>query len=152
MKKFHFSLDRVLTWRRLQCEEQRAILDRLVREKNSIAKRANAIHAERRSFEHDLAHGMHFEARHVATLPHWQAQVKHRLVAIAGEQREADVRVAQAELLLRGAERAVKLLERLRERRVATWETELAREEEAFAAEAFLARCIRLRRAGPAGA
>jgi septal ring factor EnvC (AmiA/AmiB activator) len=146
MKKFAFPLDRALNWRRLQSERERAELEKLAGEGQAIAGREKRMRSERAEQEHGLAHGLYLDSAYVATLPRWQQQVKQSLAEIAAEQRAADARVAAQREKFQETERAVRLLERLRERRLANWEMELAKEEETFAAEAYLARCIRLRR------
>lgn len=152
MKKFAFPLDRALNWRRLQSDQERTSLEKLTGEGQAIAVREKRVRSERAEQERGLAHGLYLDSAYVATLPRWQQQVKQSLLDIAAEQRAVDARVATQREKFQEAERAVRLLERLRERRVASWESERAKEEETFAAEAYLARCIRLRRSNPAGA
>ncbi len=152
MKKFSFPLDRALNWRRLQSDQERAMLEKLTGEGQAIATREERMRRERAEQEDGLARGLYLDAAYVSTLPRWQMQVKQRLTEMAAEQRVMDARVAEQREKLRESERAVRLLERLRERRLGNWETELAKEEEAFAAEVYLANCIRLKRANPAGA
>ena len=152
MKKFTFSLDRVLAWRRLQLDQERAALEKLLFDHNALVQREQFVRTKRRTYEEGLARSLHFDAREVVTLPQWQSQVLKSLSALASEQQQMKPRIAQQQEKIREAERKVKLLERLRERRHDAWKIELGKEEEAFAAEAYLARCIRLRRVNPAGA
>lgn len=152
MKRFSFPLDRVLAWRRLQAEQERAILDRLVGQAEAIGRRSEEVRSARRSYEQSLSRALHFDAVDVVTLPHWQAQLKKSLGILAAEQQQVQQRVEQQRAKVREAERVVMLLERLRDRRLQAWQKELAREEETFAAEAYLAGCIRLKTSTRQGA
>ena len=145
MKTFSFSLDRVLAWRRLQLEQERAALQKLLADAQTLAHRAQAVQENRRAYERSLSRALHFDAFEVATLPHWQSQVKHVLTTLAGELQQLEIRLDHQRARHRAAEQKVKLLERLRDRRLGAWRLELSKEEEAFATEAHLAGCFRLK-------
>jgi len=146
MQRFQFSPERTLAVRRLQREQERAALLKCHAERAAIARQEQAIRAERQSVEEAIARSLTIDASQVGTLAGWQARVRAALTHIAGMIRQADERIAQQQARLQEAERRVKLLERLRERRLAAWQTEADREREALAAEAYLARLIRERR------
>ncbi len=152
MKRFSFSLDRVLAWRRLQREQEQAALEKLIAERNALAERVRQIRTDRAECRDALAHSLTLESRQVTTLPGWLAKVTNTLHSLAARSQELEGRVQRQQETLREAERQVKLLERLRDRRLTVWQTQVALEEEAFAAEAYLARCIRLKKANPTGA
>lgn len=145
MKRFSFSLDRVLTWRRLQRDQERAKLDKLLSQRAALETRAAAIRRERLALERNLSVALHFDSSSVSTMPQWQRRVSASLQATVNESRQLEPRIEQQLAQFRLREREVRLLERLREKRLQAWQAEVSREEEAFAAEAYLARCIRLK-------
>ncbi len=152
MKKFSFSLDRVLAWRRSERELVQAGMGKLIAEREALASRADSIRDERAVYERSLANALYFDGGSVQTLPHWQKRVEKSLTELAAQMVQVRVRMEQQMERLREAELKVKLLEKLRERRVSEWKTALNLEEENQAAEAYLARFARLKRAPDAGA
>jgi flagellar export protein FliJ len=146
MTKFSFPLDRVLVWRRLELEREQAMLQRLVAHRNALAAKDAALRARRIDAERLISGNRYVDAETVATLPDWQAYMKKTIAAAAGEVAIADQKAAAQQARFFQAKARVELLERLREKRLDRWQEELSREEEAFAAEAFLARSIGLRR------
>jgi hypothetical protein len=146
MKRFSFRLDRILAWRRLQRGEEQWNLQKALAEREELVRKERAVRAERSDSERTLAHALHFDAQFVSTLPHWQVRVKAVLAEMAVDAGKMEARVSAQRAKLREAERKVRLLERLREKRVEDWKTAMEREEEACAAETFLARGAREKR------
>jgi flagellar export protein FliJ len=146
MKKFDFPLDRVLVWRRLEMEREQAVLQRLVTQRNALAAKDAALRTRRLDAERLISGNRYLDPETVATLPAWQVYMKKTIAAAANEVVLAQQRVAAQQIRFSEATLRVKLLERLREKRLDHWQIELSREEEAFAAEAFLARSISLKR------
>jgi hypothetical protein len=146
VKRFSFRLDRILAWRRLQRDEEELSLQKLLGERDLLASKEIAIREEREKSEHALAHALHFDAQFVATLPYWQQRIKALLAQTAADVVKIEARVTEQRTKLREAERKVQLLERLRGQRLEDWKSEVSREEEAFAAETFLARGAREKR------
>jgi flagellar export protein FliJ len=144
MKKFSFPLDRILVWRRLELEREQALLQRLVTQRNALAAKDAALRTQRLDAERLISGNRYVDAETVSTLPAWQVYMKKTIAAAANELVLAQQRVAAQQTRFSEATRRVKLLERLREKRLDHWQIELNREEEAFAAEAFLARSITL--------
>lgn len=145
MKRFSFPLDRVLHWRKLEAERERAALQQLLVERERIQNQIAELRRNREDSRRSVAHARTLRAAEVATLHNWQTRVVRDIdQAIAGESKLTE-RIRLQHATLTEAERKVRLLEHLREKRLSEWKTEVAREEEAFAAEAFLARCIRER-------
>lgn len=152
MKKFQFSLERILVWRRLQFEQERAIFQKLLGDRDDLVKREQSIRTERREYEEKLCAATDFDYGEVVTLPNWQSRMQESVAVLIAQQENLRPRIEQQQLRVREADGRVKLLERLYHRRHSEWTAEFAKEEEAFAAEAHLARCIRLKVVKPAGA
>ena len=146
MKKFSFPLDRVLVWRRVELDREQAVLQRLLAERNALAARETEVRRQRIDSERLISANRYIDSEFVATLPDWQSYMKRTIASISEELLVADQKTAQQQARFYEAKRRVGLLERLREKRLDHWESELSHEEEAFAAEAFLARSVVLRR------
>ncbi len=131
MKAFRFRLDRVLDWRHteLDLEESRlkqmhaavAALDRERAELESNATEARRQVALRESVDARDLHALS-AFREAVDLQRQRLAVKRR-------QREAEIVTQQQKLL--EARRRCRLLENLRERRMAEWKYETQRQEEA---------------------
>jgi flagellar export protein FliJ len=146
MKKFSFPLDRVLVWRRLELEREQAVLQRMVTQRNALAAKDAALRAQRIDAERLISANRYLDSETVATLPAWQSRMKKAIATAANDLVIADQKAAAQQARFLQAKLRVELLERLREKRLDQWQIELGREEEAFAAEAFLARSIGLKR------
>ena len=152
MKKFSFSLDRVLAWRRSERELEQAALGLLFAERDALARQADNLQGERAHYQRSLANALHFDGGSVPTLPHWHARIAKSLAELGARLDQTNGRVNHQMGRLREAELKVKLLEKLRERRLAEWTKALGLEEETQAAEAYLARFARLKRTENVGA
>lgn len=138
MKKFEFRLDSALRWRDTQLQVERGKLNALLSDEVSLKESLESLGNERRSAVQCLAKEQLFsldlrslssylvgaEAR-ATTL---QEQIRQRRQAVA-EQRD---RVVQAE-------KNVKLLVKLREKRQLEWKAGFEREIESNAEESWLA-------------
>jgi flagellar export protein FliJ len=136
---FHFSLEKALDLRRLQLEleeskfqQQAAALLELDRMRERMrASRANA-EAQVRTGEWAL--GFDLAALGAFRL-HLQAKEKE----LAQRRVEGEKKLEERRNAMLEARRRCRLLERLKERRKAEWDTAFNRELEAVAAESFLA-------------
>jgi hypothetical protein len=147
MKRFSFPLDRILAWRSLQRDEEQLNLKKVLTERDELLRKERAVRDERSDSEQALAHALHFDAQFVSTLPRWQMRVKAVLIQMASDVVKMETRAVAQRAKLREAERKVQLLERLREQRLGDWKAGIEREQEAFAAETYLAQSSRLKRA-----
>ena len=143
MKRFTFTLERMATWRRLQRDQECANLEKLFTDRSTLDQQRDRIGQQREEMEKAIAYGAFLDASTVTTLPQWQKHTIASLSAISGQRQQLEARIERQQIKVREAERQVKLLERIREGRYAAWHGELLKEEEAFAAEAFLAKCVR---------
>jgi hypothetical protein len=143
MKRFHFSLERVREWRRLQLETEQERLEELLRERQSLIK-------ERESLESCLAEAESAVWIGAATDAFELRALDEFRLFIASEQRKLAQRmtachqkiVEQRQRVIEERRRAA-LLDRLRDRRHAEWQKEFDKELEALAAESYLATWVR---------
>jgi len=145
MKRFSFSLDRVLNWRRLLRDKEKAVLERLAAEHAAIVSEQTNLSRERLNTERALATGLHLDGAEISTLAAWQSSVRKSLAALSNRQKLAQDRIVKQREVLRNAERDLQLLEKLRGRKLSEWTIAASKEEEDFAAEAFLAKAVRMK-------
>jgi hypothetical protein len=140
MRSFQFRLETVLGWRRLHLDLEETRLQRLFEELRQVDLAEDRLDAEKAEADRAVLYSASVEAQELAALDRHRlhvARVKERL-----RQERADCQrriAAQREQVLK-AERDVRLLEKLRERRLVEWQTAADREQEALASELFLAR------------
>ena len=140
MKAFRFSLEKVLAWRRTQLELEQ------VRHRQRLAEVA-ALDRARAELE---AAGIQAEVQvralpivsgsDLAALGEFRRAVRARENQIAPRRAQA-AQAAETQLLhVLEAQRRVRLLEKLRDRKLVEWKAEETRELEALASESALAR------------
>ena len=139
MQAFRFRLERVLAWHRKQAQlEESRLIPRMAqvdRVQNEIA----GLKAERLMIEHGVVAGAIIDAQDFAALGFYRlrATAKELELEVELERRQKDVR-DQMEIL-KAAQRRVRLVEKLRERRAGEHAYLADRELEAVAAAAHLA-------------
>jgi hypothetical protein len=145
MTSFRFRLEKVLEWRRLQLEQeearfrqQAAALATLDRSRAEL--QAAGIRAEVQVREFRALAGADLSA-----LGAYRADVRRRETSLADQRQECARELASRQQALIEAQRRCRLLERLKERRLAEWREGLERELQELASESFLARWNRER-------
>lgn len=146
MKKFHFPLHRVLTFRRLQRDLERAALEKALGEVRRIEDLAGEIRREAESTARDVISRGQEEPLDGTQLMGFDGY-QHYLKRVAHDaeihRQRAEAAAGQQRLKLVEAERHMKVLEHLQDRAYEAWRHALSKEIEDFAAEAFLARRVR---------
>ena len=145
MKAFRFPLEKVLHWRRVQLELEEdelqrraaslAALDRARAELEAAAIRTEVMVRE----WHPVSGG------DLAALAGFRLHIRDEEQTLARRRAERQRQFEAQQQVLLEARRRCRLLERLRERRLAEWRLENDRELDQFAAECFLAGLIRQR-------
>jgi flagellar export protein FliJ len=140
MQTFRFRLARVLEWytRQYELEERRltALLAALADAKAAIA----ALLAERLSVERELLSRKSIPASDFAALGLYRLGARKRESELNGVRERCQADVEAQRLKLRAAERRVRLVEKLRERRLAEYTYEESRELEELASDAYFAK------------
>lgn len=153
MKAFHFPLEAALKWRRTRLEAEEAALARLVAERDrALAEARENLEAGARAAR-ELIGAPQAAASELWALDGYRRAVTSRARVLQERARAAERRVDAQRARLQEARRQCRLLENLKERRLAEWRQEADREVENFAADSFLARWNReARRAARASA
>lgn len=140
MQTFRFRLAKVLEWytRQYELEERRmtVCLAALADVKTAIA----ALLAERLSVERDVISRISIPAREFAALGLYRLGAKKRELDLNVARERCETEVEAQRLKLQAAERRVRLIEKLRERRVAEYVYAETRELEELASDAFFAK------------
>jgi hypothetical protein len=145
MKPFRFALERVLGWRQSQLEleetrlrQQAAALAGLDRQRAELEALGVRAEVQVRNWS-DVA------GRDLAALGGFRLYVKARETELEARRAESRQKLAAQQAAAQEARRRFRLLERLKERRLAEWQREADKDLEAVAAEAYLARWNRCR-------
>jgi hypothetical protein len=147
MQRFRFRLKNVLEWRTLQLEIEESKLQGLFAERRRREDEIAGLGEQRRNADRLLGFDT-VEGQELAALD----AHRHALVRTAARLRTAaqdcERRIAAQQVKVLEAERRVRLLDRLKERRLAEWQLEADREQETMASETFLAKWVREHKTG----
>jgi flagellar export protein FliJ len=139
MQRFRFRLESVLAWRRLHLELEETKLQRLFEELRRVDLAGQRLDAEKAQEERAVLYAASVEARELAALESYRQHVRREKERLRKERADCQARVAAQRGLVLKAERDVRLLEKLREKRLGEWQAAADKEQEALASELFLA-------------
>jgi len=140
MQSFRFRLERILAWRRKEFEAEQARLGTIAAERQRLEAAQRAILAAWDRSARDLLASGSVDGGDLAALGGFRARLERELEANARLRREAAERLSGQRARTLEAQRRVRLLEKLRERRLGEWRVSWERELESLANDAFLAR------------
>jgi flagellar export protein FliJ len=139
MRSFQFRLETVLGWRRLHLELEKTKLQRLFEELRRVDLSEERLDAEKTAADRAVLSSPRIEARELAALDAYRLHVAREKERLRKERTGCQGRVTAQQQQVIQAERDVRVLEMLRQRRLAEWQTTADREQEALASELFLA-------------
>jgi flagellar export protein FliJ len=140
VKRFVFRLESVLRWRRSLFEQEQNRLHALVAERDAILLRLKELEELRQRAEQALLEAPAVTGSELTALEAYRRRLNLERARKQQELTDCEARIEAQRQRVLEAQRRVRLLERLRERRFSEWEAELNRELEALAAESYLAR------------
>ena len=146
MKKFHFPLERVLSFRRLQRDLERAKMEKALGEIARIEEIGHEIRREAESTTRDLlgrGESEPLDGTQLMGLDDYRKYLGRMAAEVDLHRRRAEVAAANRRVKLIETERRVKVLDHLEATTRQEWKAALNKEVEDFAGEAFLARRIR---------
>jgi flagellar biosynthesis chaperone FliJ len=138
MKKFEFRLDSVLRWRDMQLQVERGKLSALLAEEAKLKHNLESLSDERRSALQCLANE-HLFSLDLRSLSSYLVGAEARAATLRDQIRSRRQSVVEQQDRVIQAERNVKLLLKLREKRQGEWKTGFEREIETNAQESWLA-------------
>ena len=139
MKRFHFPLDRVMEWRDRRAESERMQLQRLHNLRASLASSRAELEAVVASNRVVPPGGDLTSACDLHQLAAYVEGMRRREQLLRVQEGECHQAVTRQTEICLNADRDHKLLVKLRDRRLASWTSELDRETEHAAAESWLA-------------
>ena len=140
MTRFRFRLESALVWRRTQLEAAEFRVRQALEALASLDAAIAALEASRMEAEREVRAAGAVAAEDLWALSSWREALRSRAAALVARRREGDADLARRRAEEAAARRRCRLLERLREGRLAEWERQQARELEDFASDAYLAR------------
>jgi hypothetical protein len=140
MKRFTFRLDRVLDWRNTQARIEETKLERLHVARRNIDAREAALEAARAQSETALLAGGKAMGQELAALDRFRRHVAAERLRLQPARQECGKQIAAQILVLAAKRRDVKLLEKIKQQRLDGWTSDLSREIDQQADEAFLAK------------
>ncbi|MDQ2899178.1 MAG: hypothetical protein M3Y07_05175 [Acidobacteriota bacterium] len=140
MKSFAFPLEKALHWRRAQLNLEQVRAQAIAGKIVELAKRREDLRNERSSAERHILEAKTVEGAELAAIGAFHSIAAKRDSALCEQSVNRERELSEQRGKLVEAQRKVKLLETLRQKRLAQWNSEVAREQEQFAGEAFLAR------------
>lgn len=145
MTTFRFPLQKVLDWRLAQLELEESRFQRQMAALAAIERAYAEMEASGIRAEMEVRRWDPLAGRDLAALGRFRLLVQAREKQIAAERAECWRELAVRKSAMLEARRRCRLLERLKERRLAEWTLARDREPEEVASESFLARWARRR-------
>jgi hypothetical protein len=146
VKAFRFPLEKALDWRRIQLELEEVRYKQQVGAVAGLDRQRAEVEASGILAEIQVREWRSIAAGDLTALGNFRLHVKARESAIGRQRFEAAQKLAEQQKLMLEARRRCRLLERLKERRLAEWTAERDHEVEEIAAESYLARWSRRQR------
>jgi flagellar export protein FliJ len=146
MQRFQFRLDRVLDWRRKQCGMEESRLAACLALVQDTDRKIEALRAERAAIDREVLTRRAIPAADFLNLGRYRTRAGKEELELGEERRQRLQSAAEQRVRVQQAQQRVKLLEKMRDRRLAEYTIAAGRELEEAAAEAFLVRWSQARR------
>lgn len=146
MQRFQFRLERVLEWRSKKCRMEENRLAACLGLVYATERKIEQLRAERISIDREMLKRPAIPAADLVHLDHYRLRATKEETELAEERRQRVISASEQRARVQQAQRNVKLLEKMRERRLEEHTILAGRELEAVAAEAYLARWSQSRR------
>ncbi len=140
MKRFHFELERVRDLRRQQLTAEESKLEALLNERRLLQAGGAKIDAEKIEAERTVFAQPANPAQQLAALSVYKAHLASEKQKLIARQEDSEKRIMGQQKAILEARRRVQLLDKLRERKQAEWQSAFDREQENLAGELFLAK------------
>jgi hypothetical protein len=142
MKKFSFPLDRVLAWRTTQTRLEEAALEKLRSELRALDQQRTNLDESLVDARDSLLGSRSATSIEIAALEHYRAASAQQVVRIAHNRAGIEQKIAQ-QMKVVAERRHARLLEKLRERRLAEWRAAADKEVEQLAEESYMSKFAR---------
>jgi len=140
MKKFAFSLDRIRTYREARLKEQEARMQALLSERLVLAARQRDLERQETAAMDLIREVRVLRVDELVAEDAFRRYSGLERLRLKAAEREVAGRIEQQRAVLIEAQRQVEMLNRLKEKRLASWRAELDRETENAVSELVIAR------------
>ena len=140
MKKFRFALDKLRSWRQIQCDTEQARLHALLLEDRQIQKRRDRLAQDLDRSLAAVVKGRFNQAEELFALNQFSMFVQGESQKLAHLQSQLAQAIEKQRLVLLEARRHVEVLDQVRESRLKQWRFDAEREQENLVAELVVAR------------
>jgi hypothetical protein len=139
LNAFRFPLQKVLAWRKTELELEEARYRSQLEALAAIDRERARLEGAGAAAEEQVRVWNPVAGGELSALGSFRLHMKHREFALAQPRTECLQKIAAQQQAMLAARRRLRLLERLRERRLAEWTAARDRELEALASESYLA-------------
>jgi hypothetical protein len=139
MARFHFPLERVLRWRLVQLAAEEAKQKKLLQEQVKLQTLGAELGLEKSRLCSSLATLPDLSGEDLRAMTAYSLRLKRLAESIAEQTARCERNLAVQRKIYRDAQQRCRLLEELKDRKVAEWRLEQSREIETLASESFLA-------------
>jgi flagellar export protein FliJ len=146
MKAFAFPLQRILEYRRQQAGVEQTRLETLLRQVRELDDEIATLASQKAQLRDDIRSGNLAAGYELGAASRFEAFLSRQQMQLEKRKAEAQASSENQRRVAVEAQRKVKLLERLRDRRMTEWTAACDRELEEIAAESHLARLMSERR------
>jgi hypothetical protein len=146
MKKFTFSLERVLAWRRSQARLEELKLERLRADRHALEARRKFLAGESSRTLSALLRASPVTGGDLEALDRFRKSTAVQAARLDGLVRDLDGQIAAQTEAVSSRRRDVKLIDQLREKKLQTWRRAFLKEIDQQAEESHLARFARFDR------
>jgi flagellar export protein FliJ len=140
MQNFRFSLEKVLGWRRTELQAQEARLAALFAERSRLDAARGKVRATRDTAGSRMLEAGTIYGIDLASLSGFLRRLENELISLDRRRAQSGEEILKQRARVVDANRRVKLLEKLKDRRLVEWRLAWQRETDSLASEAFLAR------------
>ncbi|HXE15111.1 MAG TPA: hypothetical protein VN633_23505 [Bryobacteraceae bacterium] len=141
MKAFEFRLQRVADYRQQQLDVEKSRLQNLSGQMQRLEDERESLERQRKDAEHNVTgRGESLTGEDVMALAGFHEYVARRTKEIQQQKIELAAKIDKQRTMVVEAERSVKLLDRLKDRKLQEWKAASDRELEELAADSHLAR------------
>ncbi len=144
MKRFQFSLENAMHWRRLRADTERAKLESLFAAVRDLEGEKSLLDEEESS-AHDLVKNQDtVRAQQLFALDRFSRHMSTRKELLDARRVEIADQIAKQQVRLISAQRDFELLDKLKTHKKEDWQNQFDREQEELASEVYLAKWERL--------
>jgi flagellar export protein FliJ len=140
MKKFSFALDKLRSWRQIQCDTEQARLQALLLEDRQIQQRRARLAQDLDRSLAAVVEGRFNQAEELFALNQFSMFVQGESQRLAHLQSQLAQTIEKQRRVLIEARRHVEVLDQVRESRLKQWRVDVEREQENLVAELVVAR------------